>query len=424
MRPLRSLPTTPLEDFLATISAGGDWDRVAEPAHRASGGSGLRRTVAVRPPTRMVVFEIAPAREFPLYQERRRLRQLLDTGSGDIVVFTDAAHAKLVLTRHFRTATRELLYEECFVNDDVPAAVDLVGTPTVREPGRATRTRSQGAGYVRSEIRSRVEQFLPRASVRAGETSGLCDRISAVRDVESLRRLLKLLPRVIVLDPTCRGGGDWLLGAADTLEAIWLAIRNRAHSALIDRQLGGQRRRPEFLSDLERVVADARSRPIGSSCVPNRLRCGILQRQLFGIAPTPTIARRVRASLAHWAGWGASGVVALDANVRTVPKPSKPHLVDPTHLSMVVGMNTEIGAALETLGSAWRLVVDQRLAGGESIDEWRMAAARLERRRRHLDAQWRRSVAHTGESLPPLNLLFPPLMYGQGNIPVVRCGDA
>ncbi len=115
--------------------------------------------------------------------------------------------------------------------------------------------------------RRRYEQV--RAKLTAGEIASVDDLITFNLDIEKfardaiaesegpelIRAFYKALCKISILDPTC-GSGAFLFAALNILEPLYLACLEAMRGFLDDLERSQRRRRPEYLSDFRKALAN------------------------------------------------------------------------------------------------------------------------------------------------------------------------
>jgi hypothetical protein len=413
--------TTALDSLLTGLTAHSHWRRLVTPRLVDTGAPGVWLLAAKRG-ARILFCERDVNQPFPSYLERRELWYRLSASERDIIVHADAAHTRFVWTQMTIRKGARGAYEEYHLPHDSAA---LIRARTLRHRRRPHS--SDGTAGSRALLGG-VANYLPGGRTRPALTDGLQQWIEASDELAPLRELWAILGRIVIFDTRCISG-DWLLGAADSLEVLYLAVIGRMRSFLGDTE---QRvsRRPEHLSDFRRIVIavgeHGESRP-GQTYV----RQLIAQRHLFGLAGSAGELRRLRRRVLNWAGFPPGSATLIDTNIRCAcedddhaagAKWARQAVIPPGGRDV---REETLVEECEIIGSAWELVARARLADDCPVQEWRTAAARLEGRRRTLEGRWRRACCSQRLSQPipaPAKLLFPILHGRARQILVVRTG--
>jgi hypothetical protein len=314
-------------------------------------------------------------------------------------------------------------YEEYHLPDDLSLLIQAQARH--RRRGSPSPERTAGSSTLLAEL---ALKFSPCHNRCIPANAELLSWIEGTEDLAALRVLWRKLGRIVVFDARCNAG-DWLLGAADSLECLYQASIGRMRAFLGDSANAPNVRRPEHLSDFRETV--------GAVAEHERLRAGqsyvrqlIAQRHLFGFASSAREEQRLRRRVLRWAGFPAGSATLVDANIRRRPAENHKsvkaggigrHALPPT----APGWPPEsLAEEIEIVGWAWGLVAKARLEGDGPVKECRRAAAQLEERRRALEKRWAREFSSTPISgrQPPAHISFP-ILHGQSrSIVVARSG--
>ncbi len=407
---------TRLDSLLALLSSELGWRRLERSRPVESEPHHSTWSIAMKREARLLVWEGGVGQPMPTYRARRQEWSRVAGSPRDIVVFTDAAHARFVWSHLAGFVGGPRGYEEYHL----PGDLDALRQALRRRPRRGIPTSDNRAGAC-DLLQKLTPSLAPGLWPPELAEAELPLKIGDTDDPATLRALWSVLDSVVVVEAAC-ASGNWLLGAADALEILFRVAIGRMRAFMGDAVDRGDRRRPEHLSDFRRIAGLAASD--GRRGV-SYLRQRIAQRHLYGFASAAADAARVRRTLVAWAGFPPGSATALDTNIRRM---GGSHLrtnaanewLANCSLPAIAG---SLQGEMEIIGGAWALVAQSRLEDDWLLSEWRTAASQLELRRRSIEARWRRDIARredTPDSPMPSVVSFPSLHRRARSIVVTR----
>jgi hypothetical protein len=360
---------------------------------------------AMRGEVALVVCEMTVGYRWPDYVERQLIRDTILSGGGQpsmggrfevrrtiggvgenrvILVFTDCAHSRYLWTWKQLASRGPLRYLEFLQPESETALASAL-------PGYLAATRAPPPSTVSSRgVASLLRMMVARIPMRCGRPKPELDELvrwcQESAEPAGVRACWRVLARLRVVDPRC-GEGDWLIEAAETLEAIYLASLDRMRSWLQDgtAPASGRRRR---LEDFRALLAGFEDRSESPS-IEVRVRREIVRRNLFGWDDRRRPLSRCRRRLREYAV-SIEGNRHRDVNARLCPAAVRP--AGPLRWNRAEEDTSEADAALlPALHEEMEILHFSRIASllsdsprGELAEDRRRFEREFERRRRKI----------------------------------------